>query len=46
MRLVTRNFNRSNTNSFPTLWNDLFADDFFIKQATRNKNAYRTSAKN
>lgn len=46
MRLVTRNFNRPTVSSFPSLWNDLFADDFFIKQATRDKNACRTSAKN
>lgn len=46
MRLVTRNFNRPAASSFPSLWNDLFADDFFIKQATRDKNACKTSAKN
>lgn len=37
MRLVTRNFNRPTINTFPSLWNDLFADDFFAKQA-KNKN--------
>ena len=46
MRLVTRNFNRPSANSFPSLWNDLFADDFFIKQAARDKNACKTRAKN
>ena len=46
MRLVTRNFNRPTVSSFPSLWNDLFADDFFIKQTTRDKNACRTRAKN
>jgi HSP20 family protein len=46
MRLVTRNFNRPTASAFPLLWNDLFADDFFIKEAARNKNACRTSAKN
>jgi HSP20 family protein len=46
MRLVTRNFNRPSANSFPSLWNDLFADDFFIKQAARDKNACKTRSKN
>jgi HSP20 family protein len=46
MRLVTRNFNRPSVSSFPSLWNDLFADDLFIKQAASNKNACRTPAKN
>jgi HSP20 family protein len=45
MRLVTRNLNRPSDNSFPTLWNDLFADDFFIKQVTRDENACKTRAK-
>lgn len=46
MRLVTRNFNRPTVSSFPSLWNDLFADDLFAKQATSNKAACKTSAKN
>jgi len=45
MRLVTRNFNRPTVSSFPSLWNDLFADDFYIKQAARNQNACKTTAK-
>jgi HSP20 family protein len=45
MRLVTRNFNRPTVSSFPSLWNDLFADDFFIKQAIRDKNTCKTTAK-
>jgi len=45
MRLVTRNFNRPTVSSSPSLWNDLFADDFFVKQTARNKNAEKKSAK-
>jgi len=46
MRLVTRNFNRPTTSSFPALWNDLFADDFFTKQATSNKKVGKTRPQN
>lgn len=45
MRLVRRNFNRPTVSSFPSLWNDLFADDFFVKQAARDKNTCKTTAK-
>lgn len=46
MRLVTRNFNRPSASSFPSLWNDLFADDFLTQQAARGKGACKTTAKN
>lgn len=46
MRLVTRNFNRPTVSSFPSLWNELFADDFLTKQAAKNKNTCKTSVKN
>ncbi|BDS13150.1 Hsp20/alpha crystallin family protein [Aureispira anguillae] len=46
MRLVTRNFNRPTTTSFPSLWNEFFADDFFTKRAAREAKACRAVANN
>ena len=43
MRLVTRKFNRPTY--FPTIWNELFADDFFVKRPAKYSKAYNKACR-